>query len=157
MNNFKVNSLEYEQFSDLFELDKQALENFGAMKIVVDSKPGFPCRVSLEDADIGEEVLLLNYKHHPANSPYQATGPIYIRRNSQSPKLTQNELPQMLKHRLLSLRVYDKNGMMKEALVANGDELKSILSTVFTNPAVSYVHIHNAAAGCYNCSVDRVS
>lgn len=156
MTNFQIKSLQYTEFSNLFALDNGELEKIGAIKMIVDRKPGFPCRVSLLDAEIGEEVLLLPYKHHQTNSPYKSSGPIFIRKNARTAILDINEIPQMLVDRLLSIRAYDKKGMMKEAVVAKGDSLKEILSKTFNNQEINYVHIHNAKPGCYACKVERV-
>ena len=155
MNNFQIKSLQDSEFSNLFKLENQELEKLGAIKMIVDRKPGFPCRVSLQDAEIGEEVILLSYQHHQTNSPYQSSGPIFIRKNATTAILDINEIPKMLDHRLLSIRAYDKNGMMKDSLISEGLSLKDILINTFTNPEIYYVHIHNAKAGCYNCKVER--
>jgi hypothetical protein len=70
--NFKLKSLEDTEFANIFELNNLELEKIGAVRMKVDEFPGFPCRVSLQDAEIGEEVILLPYQHHKTNSPYQA-------------------------------------------------------------------------------------
>lgn len=156
MNNFQIKSLQATEFSHLFGLDNHELKKIGAVKMTVDKKPGFPCRVSLQDAEIGEEVILLPYQHHRTNSPYQSTGPIFIRENAITAMLHINEIPKMLDNRLLSIRAFDKNGMMKDALVSEGHSLKDLLVNTFNNTEIDYVHIHNAKAGCYNCKVERV-
>lgn len=124
--------------------------------MTVDECPGFPCRVSLEDAKIGEEVILLPYQHHKTNSPYQASGPIFVRKIAKTSSLDINEIPKMLTHRLLSLRGYDRNGIMKEASVTEGNFLKEQIMKIFENKEIVYIHIHNAKPGCYNCLVERV-
>lgn len=154
--NFKIKALDDKEFAALFNLDNSALEKIGAMRMTVDKFPGFPCRVSLEDAEIGEEVILLPYQHHKTTSPYQASGPIFIRKLAKTPNLYINEIPKMLHHRLLSLRGYDKNGMMKEACVTEGNSLKEQIESTFENAEIDYIHIHNARPGCYNCIVERV-
>lgn len=156
MNNFQITVLQDKEFSNLFKLDNRDLEKMGAIKMTVDKKPGFPCRVSLKDAEIGEEVILLCYQHHQTNSPYQATGPIFISKDAVTSSLGINEIPAMLDHRLLSVRAYDQNGIMKDAIVTEGQNLKAALNATFSNPEINYIHIHNARAGCYNCKVERV-
>lgn len=156
MNSFQITALQDKEFSNLFKLDNWELEKRGAIKMTVDKKPGFPCRVSLKDAEIGEEVILLSYQHHQTNSPYQATGPIFISKDAITSSLDINEIPAMLNHRLLSVRAYDKNGMMRDAIVTEGQNLKTVLIATFSNPEINYIHIHNAKAGCYNCKVERV-
>ena len=124
--------------------------------MVADKKPGFPCRVSLVDADQGEEVILVPFTHHDVNSPYRATGPVFVRADAQTVKLDVNEIPTMLQTRLLSIRGYDSAGTMLISDVVDGSELKENIWRLFADPHVEYLHIHNARPGCYNCRVDRV-
>ncbi len=155
MTTFKIKAIE-EDFNYLFALNDSELKEKGMIKITVDQYPGYPCRISLEDAQIGEEVLLFPYKHHKTTSPYQASGPIFIRKNVQTAILETNEIPKLLNHRHLSLRCYDKSGIMIEATTCNGKEVRQELDELFKNSRVSYVHIHNAKPGCYNCVAERV-
>lgn len=121
----------------------------------VDAKPGYPCRVSLEDADVGEKVLAIDFEHHAVESPYRARGPIFIRANAETCAPATNEIPEMFRQRQQSVRGYDENAMMIAAEVAAGDALEETIRRVFENPAVRYVHLHNAGPGCFNCVVER--
>ncbi|MFP5040737.1 DUF1203 domain-containing protein [Parasediminibacterium sp. JCM 36343] len=152
---FQIKSLSDNEFANLFKLDYLALEKIGAIRMTANEFPGFPCRVSLEDAAIGEEVILLPYQHHKANSPYQANGPIFVRKIAKTASLGKNEIPKMLNHRLLSLRGYDKKGMMLAASVTEGNNLKEQITKIFENEEINYIHIHNAKPSCYNCVVER--
>ena len=125
--------------------------------MIVDKMPGFPCRVSLEDAAIGEEVILLSYQHHKTGSPYQSAGPVFVKKSAPTARPGINEIPPMLQHRLLSLRGYNKNGMMKTAMVTEGIQLQEMLDQIFSDAGINYVHIHNAKPGCYNCVAERVA
>ncbi len=153
---FKIKSLDDKEFSEYFNWDDIELKKIGATRVTVDKFPGFPCRVSLEDAQIGEEVILLPNQHHKTTSPYQASGPIFVRKIAKTQLLNANEIPKMFNHRFLSLRGYDKNGIMKEASVTEGTILKEQIIKTFENEEISYIHIHNARPGCYNCVVERV-
>ena len=155
--NFQCRSLEDKEFTDLFQLADSELEKMGAIRMIVDSDPGYPCRVSLEDARIGEEVLLLPYQHHRTNSPYQASGPIFVRKLAKTASLKLNEIPKMLDHRLLSLRGYDSNGILREAMVSEGNVLPGSIQNLFANNEITYIHVHNAKPGCYNCSIERIN
>ena len=53
----------------------------GARRVTADADHGFPCRVSLQDASAGDELILVNYKHLDNNSPYDAAHAIYIRKD----------------------------------------------------------------------------
>ena len=154
-NNFQIKALPEADFASLFDLDNQELEKTGAIRMIADKKLAFPCRVSLEDAEPGEEVILLAYHHHKTSSPYQSSGPIFVKKNAATARLAVNEIPKLLNHRYLSIREYDKMGMMKASLVTEGHKLKEVLTEIFNNAEIDYVHIHNAKPGCYMCEVVR--
>lgn len=157
MINFQIKALPKDAFAALFNLDEASLHRLGAVRMTASKQPGFPCRVSLQDAAPGEEVLLLPYRHHATASPYQAAGPVYIRKTGNTATPAVNEIPLMLQHRLLSLRAYDQQGMMKDALVTAGNKLAEALHTMFAAAEIAYIHIHNAKAGCYNCMAERAA
>lgn len=152
---FQFVALPVEHFTHLFSMNDAELQSRGARRMTVDAHPGFPCRVSLKDASVRERVILTHFQHHEANSPYQSTGPIFVREQAQTAKPEVNEIPVMFNHRLLSVRAYDGTAMMKAARVVEGRALQETIRTFFTNEAISYLHIHNAAPGCFNCTVQR--
>jgi hypothetical protein len=57
---FRITGLDPKPFAPLFALSDAALAGRRALRRVCDGKPGFPCRITLRDADPGEAVLLLN-------------------------------------------------------------------------------------------------
>jgi len=152
---FRITALEASLFAPLFSLSGEELERRNVRRMTADASPGFPCRVSLQDAAVGEEVLLLSFEHHAAASPYRASGPIYVRTNAVTAVPKQNEVPNMLRHRRLSLRAYDAAGMMQEACVTEGAVIEQDILRLFGDRAVAYLHVHNAGPGCFNCSVHR--
>ncbi|MGK0365486.1 MAG: hypothetical protein ACI85O_002552 [Saprospiraceae bacterium] len=155
--NFQIHSINAEEINPFLNLGETELKNLGIVKTIVDEKPGYPCRLSLQDAEIGEEILLFTYEHHKVKSPYQSSGPIYVRTNVDKAILNENEIPLMLKHRLLSLRVYDKAAMMIDAHTVEGENLESVIQGILSNDKAEYMHVHNSGPGCYNCRVSRVS
>ena len=152
---FRLIALPSEQFAALFKLSESELEAMGARRMTVDEKPGYPCRVSLADAEIGETVLLLPFTHHDVSSPYRASGPIFVREGVPTASPRADEIPTMFRHRLLSIRGYDASAMMLSAEVVNGSELEESIRRAFENDDVRYLHVHNARPGCYNCRVER--
>ena len=144
-----------ERFNPLFTLSDDELRTIGARRMVADKKPGYPCRVSLVDAEPGEEVLLVPFTHHDVVSPYRASGPIFVRVKAQTVKLRVDEIPTMLRSRLLSIRGYDAAAMMVATDVVNGTELEEHIWRLFSDKQVEYIHVHNARPGCYNCRVER--
>jgi len=152
---FRFVALPSERFEPLFGQSDAELAAIGARRMLADEKPGFPCRVSLADAEVGETVILLPFSHHDVNSPYRASGPIFVREGVRTAAPAVGEVPAMLRHRLLSVRAYDEAGMMRAADVVNGSELEAAVQRLFADPAVAYLHVHNAKPGCFNCSVLR--
>ena len=152
---FQISGLKREQFQDLLCFDDDALAAHGAKRYVADTQSGFPCRVSLIDADPGENVILLTFQHQPACGPYHGAGPIFVREHANDTSLEPNQIPDLLRTRLLSVRAYDANDMMVEADVVDGLDLENLLQRFLNNVAVSYMHVHFARPGCFACRVDR--
>jgi len=153
--NFRISGLPAAQFESLFGLSDRILADRGVVRRVADRKPGYPCRISLRDADVGESVLLLNYEHLAVNSPYRSRHAIYVREYAVEALLSVNEIPVALQNRLLSVRALDDDGMMVDAEVVDGAKLAPILNGYFADERVSYVHLHNAKPGCFAARVDR--
>ena len=149
---FLIHGLDPALFARWFTLSDAELAGRGALRRVADSSPGYPCRVSLADAEVGDELLLVSFEHHAASSPYRASGPIYIRRAAQA-QLTLDRVPDVLARRLVSVRGYDGEGLMAAADVVDGRELAAKLDQVLGRRDVAYVHVHYAKPGCFACRV----
>jgi hypothetical protein len=154
---FQISGLAAQQFSHLFSLNDAQLAAQGIDRHIAHEALSYPCRVSLKDAEIGEELLLLNFQHLQTASAYQANGPIFVRRNAVQAPVFVDQLPPMLKqsHRLFSVRAFDRTDRMIDAEVANGEELQALLESFLLNPTVSYLHVHFARRGCFAARVDR--
>jgi Protein of unknown function (DUF1203) len=153
---FQLIAVSAEAFAHLFQLPDAELQARGAMRRTATESPGFPCRVSLEDAAVGEELLLLPYLHQPAASPYRASGPIFVRRNAVRRELSPGEIPPYVTRRQISVRAYDAAHMMVAAEVCDGAVVADSIERHFRMSAVKYLHLHNAKQGCFSCQVNRV-
>src|SRR2546430_13985488 len=114
--NFRIVGLPLAQFQPLFPLDNSELAQKGARRLIVDAKPGFPCRVSLQDAEIGERVILVPFVYHDVESPYRASGPIFVRETAKQIELAPDEIPEVA-GRVMSVGAYNDKGMMVNAAV----------------------------------------
>lgn len=152
---FQLIPLPIERFVSLLAQSDEELQTTGVRRMVVDKKPGYPCRVSLVDAEPDEEVLLVPFTHQDVASPYRASGPIFVRVSAQTVKLEVDEIPTMFRSRLLSIRAYDAADMMVGAEVLKGSEIEEQIRRFFGDNRVEYLHLHNARPGCYNCRVER--
>ena len=153
--NFRIHALPVEPFAADFSRDDEALRERGIRRVVADDRPAYPCRVSLQDACEGERLVLLPHLHHDVDTPYRASGPIYVREAAVQAQPVIGEVPALLRSRLLSLRAYDARGMMVWADVVPGSELESGIAQLFAIERSAYLHVHYAKPGCYACRVER--
>ena len=157
MHHFQLLALPPTPFAPLFALSDQALAQHGAHRVIATENTGYPCRISLEDAKQGDELLLLPFEHQPAASPYRASGPIFVRRGAVQRVLPADDVPPYLSSRLLSVRAYDGADLIVDASVREGTQIAEEIERFFSHPEVAYLHLHFAKRGCFACRVDRAS
>ena len=152
---YRLRGLEPALFEKYFDLDESALAERGMRRMHVDKPFGFPCRISLADAPVGEDVLLLPFTHQDSASPYRASGPIFVRRGQKAAAEFVHELPPYLTQRPLSVRAYDAADEMIDADVVDGSQAEALIERYLANQATQYLHVHFARRGCYACRVER--
>jgi hypothetical protein len=152
---YRITGLDPAPFRDLHFLSDDALAEKGVRRVRIEAKHAAPCRISLDDAEVGEAVLLLNYNHQPAHTPYRQQGPIFVR-ESEARFDRVDALPPALARRTLSLRGFDGEDMMIEADLVEGGEAPALIERFFANPDIAYIHAHYARRGCYAALIERV-
>lgn len=154
-NSYRITGLDPAPFVHLFALTDEALRAAGAERVTVTEKPAAPCRISLDDAEIGESVLLLSYAHQTGDTPYRQAGPIFVRARQRRAEAL-GQIPPALARRTLSLRGYDASHNMIEADLTEGAEASALIARFFDNPHVAYIHAHYARRGCYAARIERI-
>jgi len=152
--NFRITGLPADQFAPLFTLSDAELAANGAVRCVADGN--YPCRISLTDSVPGDELILVNYEHHPVDSPYRMRFAIYVRKNEETFDAL-DEVPEQLRTRTLAVRAFDKDAMMVGRELVEGNQLEESIERLFADPRAAYLHIHFAAPGCYAARVDRAT
>lgn len=152
---YRISGIALARFQPLFGRSDAELALKGAIRVRADQKPGFPCRVTLEDAEPGETLLLLNYEHQDADTPYRSTNAIYVREAARQPAELVNALPPVFAHRRLSLRGFDDAGMLRGAILAEEGEADAQIRALLARDEIAYIHAHNAAYGCFAARIDR--
>ena len=149
-----IQGLSPDRFAPLFELDDAALVAIHARRVTATSDKGFPCRISLEDAQAGEELILLHHVSHDVDTPFRSAFAIYVR-----PDVTaatyRDELPPVFEGRPLALRAFDAGGMLQTARLAGPGEADDAIRDLFADDAISYIDAHNAAHGCFAARIER--
>ena len=149
---YRITGLDPAPFRPLFALSDEELETRGMKRMAV-TNGGFPCRVSLVDRPIGEQVILLNHVSHDVANPYRASHAIFVADADRAEFV--DEVPPVFAPRVLSLRAFDDDGMMVDALITRPGEADSGIRKLFEKPGIAYIHAHNAARGCFSARIER--
>jgi hypothetical protein len=152
---FRITGLSPEPFQFLFGLPDDELARQGVKRYVAENGQALPCRVEMRDAAPGETVLLLNHVCQPADTPYRASHAIFVREGAAAAYDRIDEVPAVMRARLLSLRAFDADGMMIDADVVDGAAVEPLIARLLANADVSYIHAHYAKRGCYSGRIDR--
>lgn len=154
MSGFVIRGLDPAPFAPLFALDDEALAALEARRVIA-SGPGFPCRISLEDAEPGETLILANFEHLPVASPFRSRHAVYVREGAGDAAEYRDAVPEQFRSRMLSLRAFDEDGMMVDADLADGREVEATIERMLRAPGVAYLHAHFAKPGCFAGRIDR--
>lgn len=152
---YRIEGLSRQPFEHLFGLSDENLAAHDARRVIAKSKPGFPCRVTLEDAEPGEELLLLNYISLDMPSPFRTAHAIYVREVAVEPAVYIDELPPALRTRVLSLRGFDREGLLRGAVLTQPGQAETGIRELFRRPDIATIHAHNAIPGCFAAKIER--
>ncbi len=152
---FQIHALPEGDFQKYFAMSEAELSAHNAQIHEVTSKPNAPCRVRLEDAEIGERVVLVNYEHQPADSPYRSSHAVYVSEGAVQATPMIGEVPESLAVRTLSVRGFDRRDCIHAADIVDGTDLANRLDSLFADDAVDYAHVHYAQRGCFAAKVTR--
>jgi hypothetical protein len=152
---FRILGLSPEPFLPLYGLTDEALAQYGAKRYVADAKPGFPDRIEMRDAEIGEPLILVNYQHQSADTPYRASDAVFVREGARERYDACNEIPEVLARRTISLRAFDAAHWMVGGEVHEGRHLDAGIRKLLGQPEVAYLQAHYAGRGCYAARIER--
>jgi len=152
---YRIAGLEPSNFAHLIGLSDAKLAEHGAVRMTADAKPSFPCRITLDDADLGETLLLVNHCSHGGDNPYRATHAIFVSESATEAAVYEDEIPPALGRRILSLRAFDRQGMMSDAALAQPGEADVVIRRLLADNQVDHIDAHNAIRGCFAARVER--
>lgn len=152
---YRITGLDSAPFIGLFEMDDTALTKQGAVRVIAAADKGWPCRISLEDAKAGEEVILLNHVSHDVATPYRSAYAIYVRNIARKAAEYIDKIPPVFEGRPMAFRAFDKDGMLRNAALALPGEADTKIRELFADQKIAYIHAHNAAYGCFSAMVER--
>jgi uncharacterized protein DUF1203 len=152
---YRISGLDPAPFVHLYHLPDEALRAHRAVRCVAGAEGGFPDRVELRDALPGESLLLVNYEHQPADTPYRSRHAVFVLEGATRAAIFHDEIPLLFRSRMMSLRAFDKQGMLQEAAVVLGDAMEPTVQEWLADERVDYIHAHYAGPGCYAGRIDR--
>ena len=152
---YQITGLDPSAFAHLVGLSDEQLAMHGAVRMTANKRPSFPCRVTLDDAEIGETLLLVNHVSHEGDNPYRASHAIFVSEGVTKPASYADEIPPALDRRILSLRAFDADGMMTDAALTQPGEADAVIRRLLADPAVDHIDAHNAIRGCFAARVER--
>lgn len=153
-SHFRLTALPAEPFAPLFALDAAALAERHVQRLTAGG-PGYFCRVGLDHIESGRDLLLLSYEHHPAASPYRASGPIFVGHGAVRARPAPGEIPDAMRTGLFAVKAYDAQGDIVDADVAEGTALEPRIARFLQRADTAFLHLHYARRGCYACRVER--
>ena len=152
---FRLKGLDVRTFQPLVGLSDAELHARGARRVLANSNPGFPDRIEMREAEPGESLLLVNYVHQPIASPYRAAHAVYVLEHPRQQYDRTDEIPQVLRSRMISLRAFDDDGMIVDADLCPGAQLEAPIHRLLGQASTAYLHLRYAKFGCFACRVDR--
>ncbi len=152
---YRIEGLDPAPFVPLFDASDATLGAAFASRVTASSDTGFPCRVSLQDATAGDDLILAHHVSNDVAGPFRMAHAIYVRRGSEQAKPIHDRLPDMLDRRTLGLRALDRDGMMIAARLAQPCEGDREVRALLDDDQVAYIHAHNAAYGCFLAAIER--
>ncbi len=151
---YMISGLTPDLFAPLFAMDDAALAANNARRVTAVADRGFPCRISLEDAEAGEELILLHHVSHDVETPYRSAYAIYVRANVEA-ATWRDAVPPVFEGRPIALRAFGADGMLRTATIAAPGEADGAIRDLFADDAIAYIDAHNAAHGCFAARVQR--
>ncbi|WP_428632366.1 DUF1203 domain-containing protein [Sphingopyxis sp.] len=151
---YVIEGLSPDHFAPLFAMSDAELADRNARRVTATADRGFPCRVSLEDARVGEELILLHHTSHDVATPYRSAYAIYVRPDVVAARY-RDEPPPVFAGRPIALRAFDADGMLQTARLAGPGEADAAIRDLFADAAISYIDAHHAAHGCFAARVTR--
>ena len=154
---YRISGLSPEPFRHLFGLSDAELARHGAQRWVAEAGSRLPDRIELRDAEPGERLILVNYEHQPAATPYRASHAVFVLEGAATAREVIDRVPEAMRSRILSLRAFDAAHLMVDASLVDGEVAEAAIVQMLTDPRVAYIQAHYATRGCYAARIERIA
>jgi hypothetical protein len=152
---YRITGLNPADHASLFTMSEAELAAINARRVTATANCGFPCRVSLKDADEGDRLILFHHVSHDVATPYRSAYAIYVRELADAAAEYIDETPPVFEGRPIALRGFDGEGNLRNAALALPGQADVRIRQLFESVDIAYIHAHNAAHGCFSAKVER--
>lgn len=135
--------------------DTRSLLAAGAIRMTAEQSNAYPCRITLEDAQPGESLILLNHVSADVATPFRASHAIFIREQAGAASRHVDAVPPVVARRATSLRGFDAAGMIRDAILAPPGEADAGIRRLLEKEEIVHVDIHTATWGCFLARAER--
>ncbi|MGH8032746.1 MAG: DUF1203 domain-containing protein [Luteimonas sp.] len=151
---YVVSGLALQSFQPLFGLDDAALRAHAAARMRVDVKPGFPCRVTLEDAEPGETAAVAVAAPRRRHAVSRRRADLRARDRAGKRARPQRDPGAAAQPAAVGARLRCRR-LDARCEVVDGVDLDALIERFLADPRIDFLHVHNARRGCYACRIDR--
>jgi hypothetical protein len=152
---YRIAGLNSSDHAPLFAMSDAELAAINARRVTATGDRGFPCRVSLRDADEGDQLILFHHVSHDVATPYRSAYAVYVREVADEAAVYVDETPPVFEGRPIALRGFDADGNLRNAALALPGQADARIRELFDSEEIAYIHAHNAAHGCFSAAIER--
>lgn len=152
---YRIRGLDPAQFAAHLAMNAGELAEALSQRVTAGEAGRYPCRVTLEDARPGEQLLLTHFTNHAVDTPYRNAFAIYVRAGASAAAEFVDDLPPVLRGRPIALRGYTSDGALHHAALALADDVDAGVRKLLEDSAIAYIDAHNAMHGCFAARIER--
>ena len=117
----------------------------------------YPCRHCLLEASARSGMLLFSYQTPKPRSVYGQPTAIFMCARACNRFEASDTIPDIVRNRMVSLRTFDRNGMMiyHANEIVDGGDYDAAVRRIFSRDGVAFINAHTAKAGCMLCHIER--
>ena len=115
-----------------------------------------PCRQCLKTFEVGRERrILFTYNPFDGVDPYPTPGPIFVHEEPCATHNSENGFPEGLRQLPLIFEGYGRDRWLEAREKVNDGAAETAIEKIFQLPAVEYIHVRHAQAGCFIAHISR--
>lgn len=116
-----------------------------------------PCRSCLQPFATGiDRRLLFTFDPFREQEPFPLPGPIYVHEDPCPEYETADHFPDSLRFIPMTMNGYGRGRRLRTVrrVEPNGDA-EGVITAMFADPELDYIHVRNTEAGCYIFRIER--